>query len=138
MPVSKFQHSWVDLIAKEFGIPAEAIWITDLHDERNMVFIWTAKLSKRDFDRIGSVNSAGGHNTLRGKLTRYLKDLNAEGWLTKVKPSEALPHDLYPLAVDISELRSFCSGCGEDLASSEEIQLRKCGECFTTLKLKRK
>ena len=127
MPASKHSLKWRKFIAEETGLPEESIWVSDSSSERGNVFIWTEKLSKQQFMRLVSATSAGGPTSLRGKLCRLLDDLNADGWMTKVKPSEAnKEHDLHPISA-LGD-RRYCS-CGSEMFTPQEQFRGKCGVC---------
>jgi hypothetical protein len=135
MPVSKkakeFTHKWTSFIADEFNIPAESLWITDMSGDRTFVYIWTEKLGKGDYERISGFKSGGGHLSTRGKLSRFLDDLNADGWFTKVKPSEAGPGDLFAITPTSGEHRVFCTGtdCRNELFGYAKVHRQKCDKC---------
>jgi hypothetical protein len=133
MPVSKTAHKWTGLIASEFGIPEKSVWITDMTNERTFVYIWTKDLSKKDYERISGFNRGGGHLSTRGKLSRFLQDLNADGWFTKVKPNEATAKDLHPITPNVEAFRKFCTGCNLDLLGVEELQREKCDKCYNRI-----
>jgi len=135
MPISKTAHKWSGLIALEFGIPEKSVWVTDMHGERTFVYIWTKDLSKKDLERITSAKSGGGHLSTRGKLSRFLQDLNADGWFTKVKPSEARARDLHPITPNVGDFWNGCTGCGLELLGVEELQLQKCAKCYRVAKI---
>ena len=68
---------------------------------------------------------------MRGKLSRFLDDLNADGWFTKVKPSEAGPGDLFAITPNAGDLRIYCTGagCSDELFSIADRHLQKCKKC---------
>ncbi len=129
MPVSKTAHKWTTLIASEFGIPEKAVWITDMRGERTFVYIWTKDLSKKDYERIASTKSGGGPTSTRARLSRFLQDLNADGWFTKVRPSEAKACDLHPITPNVGDFRKFCTTCNLELLGVEELHRQKCDKC---------
>lgn len=129
MPASKTASKWSQIIADEFNFPEESLWLTSISGERTFVFIWTEKLNKRDLERLTSSKSAGGHTTLRAKLSRFLQDLNADGWFTKVKPNEARPQDLHPITPHVPSFRSYCSSCRTELYGVDELHTQKCAKC---------
>lgn len=127
MPVSKQQIKWNKFLAEELDLPEEAIWVSGSESDRMNVYIWTEKLTKPQFMRLVSAKSAGSPLSTRGKLCRLLDQLNADGWMTKVKPSEAnKEHDLHPISA-LSD-RRFCE-CGEEMFTSQEQFRGKCGIC---------
>lgn len=135
MPVSKTAHKWSDLIAREFGIPEKAVWITDMHEARIHVYIWTKDLPKKDLERITSIKSGGGHTSTRARLSRFLQDLNADGWFTKVRPSEATAKDLHPITPNVGEFRKFCTGCNLELLGVDELHRQKCDKCYRVARI---
>ena len=129
MPRSKQATKWSDFIANEFDIPEDCLWVTSMHEARTYVYIWTEKLSKKQIDRLSSFRSGGGHNTVRGKLARFLEDMNADGWFTKVCPDKAKPRDLHPITPNVGEFRIFCTTCNTELIGVDELHTQKCGKC---------
>ncbi len=132
MPVPKFNRNMVNLIAKEAGVPTEAVWVNmpDTADEKTQVIFWTTKMSNKQLVRLASMNASnyrgrhGGGVTRRQKVASFLEGFNAEGWLTKADPRDAQPHDLHPL----TGAKEWCD-CGEKLFTSEEVQIGKCEGC---------
>jgi len=126
MPISKANIKWHSFVASEIGLPEDSIWIDDNTSARTNVFVWTEKLTRQQFRRLISAKSAGGPSSLRGRLQRLLDELNADGWMTKVKPSEATTDDIYP----ISHLgaKKFCR-CGAEMLTPKEQVRKVCGVC---------
>jgi hypothetical protein len=133
LPVAKATIQWIEFIASEMGIPSEAVWVRPDSAFRKFgsghtnVIIWTEKLTKAQVLRLTSAKSAGGPLSMRGKLQRFLRNMQADGYLTKVKPSEALPEDLHP----ISHLgsRKFCKDCFRELVTQQEEYIHLCEMC---------
>jgi len=134
VPAPKFDRSMVKLIAEEAGVPEVAVWVDVPHeasdDEKVKVCFWTAKMSGRQFERLASINAAnfrgskGGGLSRRLKVAFFLEALNAEGWLTKVNPREAKPHELFPLKGP----KTWCA-CGDKLVTAKEQFIGKCEGC---------
>jgi hypothetical protein len=133
VPVSKKGRKWTGFIAKEFNIPEASIWITDMHEERTYVYIWVEKLGPGDYERLSSFKSGGGHLSLRGKLARFLDDMNADGYFTKVKPNKAVAQDLHPIIPNTGKPSAWCTLCGTPLRGAAELQLQNCAHCAGTV-----
>ena len=139
MPVSKksrdFHHKWSDFVASEFGIPTESVWVLNMTGARTLVYIWVEKLGPGDYERLSSFKSGGGHMSTRGKLSRFLEDLNADGWFSRGKPSDAGPGDLFVITPNAGDLRVFCTGCNEEMFSIDDVHLQKCKQCAKMAKI---
>jgi hypothetical protein len=126
MPISKHNARWHTYLSEELGIPEEAIWVDDTTSSRTNVYIWTTKLSGKQFMQLVGADTAGSPLSKRGKLCRILEQLNANGWMTRVKPIDAKPSDLYPISA-LSD-RRYCS-CGSEMLTSPELFRGKCNLC---------
>lgn len=129
MPVSKSLINLRNFIAEECGISdPDAVWITDPDQDRMKVFIWTRKLKPKEFSKLTGHRTTGGNLSMRGKIQRILADFNADGFMTRVCPKEAQPHDMFPLT-SLTD-RKFCSECHSELITGAEEYVGKCELCL--------
>lgn len=123
----------VKLIAEEAGVPESAVFVDVPRNsqEQTMVYFWTAKMSKKELERLTGAKAAnfrgshGGGVSRRYKVAAFLSDFNAEGWLTKANPREAKPEQLHRLKGP----KIWCVECGEKLLTPQEEFVGKCEGC---------
>jgi len=123
MPIPKFNRALVVEIAQAAGVSEEAVWISST-DSRIRVCFWTERMTMPE------VNKLTGRK--RFSLVSFLQDFNADGYLTKVHPSEAQTRDLHPLKIT-HEGRKYCSatGCEEVLYTVAELYIGQCELCVS-------
>jgi len=121
MPIPKFNRALVGEIAQAAGIREEAVWISST-DSRIRVLFWTEKMTMPELNKLTGKK--------RFSLVSFLQDFNADGYLTKVHPSEAQARDLHPLKL-MHEGRKYCAaeGCTEVLYTDAERYVGRCCLC---------